>query len=576
MIPNDEVNLIRSKSNIVDIISSYINLEPKGKNYFGICPFHDDHNPSMSVSSEKQIYTCFVCGASGNVFTFVRDYENVSFPEAVKIVGSKIGHNVSYNIKVNKPNQKYFDIMNLSMKYYINNLKTEEGKNAKEYLLKRNITDEVINDFNIGVSFNDNNLTKLLLEKKYTENEIINIGISNKGDNIYDIFRNRIIFPITNEHGDVVAFSGRIYNSNSDNKYVNSKETEIFKKSNILYNYNEAKAETRKNKEIYVVEGFMDVIRMHTIGIKNVVATMGTAFTKEHANLLKKLNSEVILLMDNDNAGLEATVLAGEELLKLKVPTSVVRLSGEKDPDDYIVNLGSEKFNNQLQNKISYFDFKLNYLKQNKDLNKSKDLANYINEVIKELNETDDLILREVTINKLNTDFGVDKNLIYSKLTNAKKEIKIKPVIKKSLPKLTKNKRISEAVLYMMMKDVKYIIKYENNLGYIPDDEYGQIANDILAYFKINKTFNLADFITYEEDSIYYSSVLRIINTYEEKEPEYDEFDEYLIHLHNWTLDQQIDILINNLRLEQDINKKEEINDLIINLKKERENNGQN
>ena len=572
MIPNEEINLIRNKADIVDIISSYINLEPKGKNYFGICPFHDDHSPSMSVSPEKQIYTCFVCGASGNVFSFVKDYENVTFPESVKLVGTKIGHNININVKENKVNKEYYDIMDTANKFYLNNLKSKDGLLAKEYLNKRKLSDELINEFNIGVSFNDNNLSKLLISKGYSEKQIIDIGIANQGDNLYDVFRNRITFPITNEKGEIVAFSGRIYNDEATNKYINSKESIIFKKSNTLFNYDKAKLESNKTKEVYVVEGFMDVIRMHTAGVKNVVATMGTALTKEHALLLKKLNVKVTLLMDNDDAGEKSTIAAGEELLKHNLTTLVVRISGEKDPDDYIIKNGKDKFKEVIKNSIPFFDFKLLYFKKNKDLNKSKDLANYINIVINELNEVTDDILREVTINNLNKEFGVDKDVLYSKLVK-KEPIIAKPKIIKKTPKLNKNKKLSEAVLYMMMKDIKYIRKYEKDLGYIPDKLYGQIANDILAFYKINKGFNLADFITFETDNEYYETVLRIINDNEINEPIYEEFDDYINSIHKWIKDEQINSLKTELKLEPDINKKLEINDLITKLKRESENN---
>ncbi|MDD2409241.1 MAG: DNA primase [Bacilli bacterium] len=572
MIPNEEINLIRNKANIVDIISSYINLEPKGKNYFGVCPFHNDHNPSLSVSPEKQIYTCFVCGASGNVFSFVKDYENLTFPEAVKLIGIKIGHNVNSKISENKINREYYEIMNLANKYYLNNLKSKEGFSAKEYLNKRKITEETINEFNIGVSFNDNNLSKLLINKKYTEKQIIEIGLANKSENLYDVFRNRIIFPINNEKGEVIAFSGRIYNNEDTNKYVNSKESIIFKKSNILFNYDKAKSEAKKSKEIFIVEGFLDAIRMHIIGVKNVVATMGTALTKEHALLLKKLNVKIILLMDNDEAGEKSILAAGEELLKYDINVAVVRISGEKDPDDYIIKNGENKFKEVIKNPISFFDFKLLYFKKNKDLNKSKDLANYINTIINELNNVNDDILKEVIINNLNKEFGIDKNLLYSKLI--KKEVKLKElkIIKKSL-KLNKNKKISEAIIYMMMKDIKYIRKFEKDLGYIPAKEYGQIANDILAFYKINKTFNIADFITFESNNEYYETVLRIINNYEDNEPIYEEFDNYISFIYKWIKEEQINSLLKELKIEPDINRKQEINDLIIKLKRESENN---
>ncbi|MDD2505021.1 MAG: DNA primase [Bacilli bacterium] len=570
MIPNEDINKIRINANIVDIISSYINLEPKGKNFFGICPFHDDHNPSMSVSSEKQIYTCFVCGASGNVFTFVQSYENTTFPDAVNIVAKKIGYNLNYKTSFNKPNKDLLAIVDLANKYYVNNLNSELGKSARKYLSKRQLSDAIIKEFNIGVALN-NNLSKVLLEKEYSEKQIINAGIANKGKNLYDIFQNRITFPINNEHGDVIAFSARVYSDETTNKYINSKENLIFKKGNILFNYDKAKNEVNKTKSIIVVEGQFDAIRMYSIGIKNVVATMGTAFTKEHIKLLKKLNVKVVLLMDNDEAGIKSAISSGEELIKNNITTEVIKLSKEKDPDDYIIKNGADKFIEIIKKPISFFEYKLQYLKSDKDLNKSKDLANYINNVIAELNKSDDDILKEITINKLSEEYGVDKEVLTKQLIPKEKKIEPKKIVKKNTPRLNKYDKVSETVLFMMMKDVKYIKNYDRNLGYIPNKEYGQIANDILAFYKINGDFNIADFITYATKNSSYETVLRIINHYDEKNLDYEEFDYYIDLIKKWIKEQQINKLKNEIDNEPDINKQQELNDLLIKLKKESE-----
>ncbi|NLL01651.1 MAG: DNA primase [Mollicutes bacterium] len=572
MIPSEEINRIRNDANIVDIISSYINLEPKGKNFFGLCPFHEDHNPSMSVSPDKQIYTCFVCGASGNVFTFVQNYENVTFPEAVSIVASKIGYNLKYQKNINQPHKELYEIIDISTKYFVNNLNSILGKEAKEYLKKRQLNDVIVKEFNIGVALG-NNLSKLLLGKGFTEKQIIDIGIANKkDDDLYDIFQNRITFPINNERGEPIAFSARVYNMESPNKYLNSKENPIFKKGNVLFNYDKAKNEVNKSKSIIIVEGHIDAIRVYSIGVKNVVATMGTALTKEHITLLKKLNAKIILMFDNDEAGLKGTIAIGEELIKNNLAVEVVRLSEEKDPDSYILRFGPEKFKELLKKPQSFFEFKLQYLRSNKDLNKSKDLANYINGVIEELNKSDDDILKEVTINKLCSDYNLDKEVLLKKLTKKDKVSNSNPIIiKKTIPKLNKYQKVCEAILYMMMKDIKYLKIYDRNLGYIPDKKYNQIANDILACYKLNQEFNIADFISFEVKSTYYDIVLRIINQYEEMEPNYEEFDDYLEAIKKWIKEEQINKLKEEIDKETDINRQIELNDLLMKLKKESE-----
>jgi DNA primase len=570
IIPTEDINKIRANANIVDIISSYINLEPKGKNFFGLCPFHDDNSPSMSVSPEKQIFTCFVCGVSGNVFSFVMAYDNLEFPEAVKVVATKIGYDLKFDVRSSKRNNAHYDAMDIANKFYVNNLKSEIGKTAIKYLNERNINDEIINEFSIGVAGADNNLSKLLLGKGYDERVILDLGLANKGDDLFDVFRNRITFPINNEKGEVVAFSARIYKSEDTSKYINSKETIIFKKGHILFNYDKAKNNCLKTRTVILVEGQMDAIRIYASGIKNVVATLGTALTKEQIGLLKKLNSQVILLMDNDEAGEKTTISSGEALTNAGIDALVVRLAGEKDPDDYIAKNGVEAFEKALKTPISFFDYKLTYLKKNKDLNKADELAAYVNKIIQELNKSDDDILKEVTINDLVKEFGIEKELLMSKLTTKEKvEVKTVQEIKKKPRTTNKNKKIAEAMIYMMMNDIIYLRAYEKDLGYIPDRTYQQIANDILAYYKLHKDFIIADFISFETRSINYDEVVRILSEQEGSDFDKGDFLSFIEHIRKWTRNEQIDKLKEELKNTTDVNEKTRISDLIIKLKKD-------
>ena len=569
IIPNNEINSIRNSSNIVDIISSYINLEPKGKNYFGICPFHDDHTPSMSVSEEKQIFTCFVCGASGNVFNFVQKYENVDFTTSVKIVADKIGYNLKIDTNVNNPHKKAYELLDLANKYFINNLNSASGIIAKEYLIKKRKLDEkTIDEFKIGLALSDNNLNKLLTSKGYQDKDIIDLSLASKTENgMIDLFRNRITFPINDERGNVVAFSARIFNGEDASKYINSRESVIFKKGNILFNYDKARNETSKTKSIIVCEGQMDAIRIYSSGIKNVCATMGTALTKEHINLLKKLNSKIILMLDNDKAGEDNTLTNGEQLVNAGLDVLVVRLSGEKDPDEYILKYGVDAFKDNIKNAITYFDFKINYLKKNRNLNKSDELADYINKIIDELNKSDDEILKAVTINKLSLEYDIDKMLLESKLIKkekVKKELKPK-IIKK---KKSKYEKAAEVILYIMMNDPKYIRRYQKELNYFPDKTYKNIANDILAFKEINGEFNIADFLTYIDSFSYKDKVFEIINQNIDLEKLEIDFDNFLSIIRRWINEKQIEKLKEELKNETDINRKEELNDLIIKLKR--------
>ena len=291
-----KINEIRSANDIVDVISSYIPLEKKGKNFFGVCPFHDDSNPSMSVSKDKQIYKCFSCGASGNVFNFVMDYEHVDFKEALAILAKKAGivlNSVNVKSKENKYD-KYYKMYDISLKFYQNNLSSNLGTSAKEYLHKRGITDELIKTFKIGLATTSkDSLTKVLNSKDYTNREIELYGL---GTGTNDLYINRIMFPLFDISNNIVGFSGRIYNTSSSSKYINTKETPIFKKGELLYNYYNAKDSVRLLKKIVLVEGFMDVIRLHSINVTNAIALMGTSLTKEQINLLKRLSLNIILL----------------------------------------------------------------------------------------------------------------------------------------------------------------------------------------------------------------------------------------------------------------------------------------
>lgn len=567
-ISNEEITEIRKKADIVEVIGSYINLAPQGKNYFGICPFHNDHSPSLSVSREKQIYKCFTCLASGNVFTFVQNYENISFIEAVKKVADKINYKLDIKDKIVNKNSKYYELMDLSNKIFVNNLNSNLGLKAKEYLInERHLSEEAIKEFNIGLALNDNNLNKLLSSKGYSDKDIIEMSLANKTDNgLLDMFRNRITFPICNHEGKIIAYSARIYQNKDTSKYINSKESVIFKKGYTFYNYDKCRLEALKIKSVILVEGQMDAIRVYTSGFKNVIASMGTAITSNHISLLKKLNAKVILMMDNDNAGEKSTILNGEELIKNNIEVSVVRLTGEKDPDSFILKNGADAFRDALKGEISFFDFKLRYLKKDKNLNKADELAEYINKIIDELNKSDDDILKSVTINKIAEDYNIDKRILEGKL------VKITPridsvVVKRKRPKLNQYHQAAEAILYLMMNDPKFIRKYKIELNYFPEEKYKLIANDILAYKEINGEFDIADFMTYINDLEYKEDIYRILNDYQDKIlPE--EFDNFVAIINKWIRESKIDKLKEQLKNETDVKKQEELNDLIIKIKK--------
>ena len=324
----DIINEVREKNDIVDVISEKIPLEKRGKNYFGVCPFHDDTNPSMSVSREKQIYTCFSCHATGNVFTFLMNYEHKDFNQVLVDLANRVGITLN-NIKVKKASTKYdewYKIYELANKYYQNNLLSKEGESAREYLKNRSIDEETIKEFEIGYSLkNRDDLTKLLTAKGHTLDLLNKVGLSNED---HDIYYSRLMFPLHDLNGNVIGFSGRIITSGKQNKYLNTKETELFKKGKLLYHYHIAKEEARVKKSVIIMEGFMDIIRASTVGVKNTVATMGTALTHDHIKEIRRLSNNVILCFDGDEAGVKATLTAGELFASENMEGKVISLPG--------------------------------------------------------------------------------------------------------------------------------------------------------------------------------------------------------------------------------------------------------
>lgn len=511
-INEQELQNLRSNADIIEIVSSYIPLTLKGKNYFGVCPFHEDHSPSMSVSKEKQMFKCFSCGAAGNVFTFVERYENVSFGEAINIIANKIGYNLSTNVVVQK-NEKYprdYEMMDIALKFYQNNLNTESGSAAKKYLIDRGLKEKDIIDFDIGLALS-NNLYKLLEKKEYEIKEMEKVGLVSTTNNTHDIFYNRIMFPIHNLDGKVVAFTGRVFDGNGTPKYLGSRENNIYRKSNILFNYHRARESIKLEKKVIIVEGNMDAIRLYINNIKNVVALMGTALTKEQIDIIKKLRCKVILMLDNDVAGEKATYDNGLLLEKSGIETLVVRLTGEKDPDEYVINNGAEAMLTNIKKAYSFNDFKLNYLKKDKNLSNTEDLVKYVKTVIDDLNNSKDEILKEVTIKKLSEEY----NLSYDVLKKQLEESNTPQVYEEiKLVEKKKSNSYTEAVnnvLYYMMNDQKYIKIYMKQLGFFDEQVYRMISSEIMYYYELNKTINIADFITYANNSKLKDNIMEII-----------------------------------------------------------------
>lgn len=505
---NEQINNIRNNVDIVEVISSYIPLTPKGKNFFGVCPFHSDQHPSMSVSKEKQIYTCFSCGASGNVYNFLMDYEHISFIDAVKKCADLAGIPLNISGKqITNKNSPLYEIYSLSLKYYQNNLNTEAGKEAKEYLKKRHFDSKMIKEFNIGLALNKkDDLTNLLLKKEYGTRVLEKTGLIGKNSQgYYDLYVNRIMFPLYDLNGKVVGYSGRIYNESNTNKYVNTMETEIFKKGELLYNYHVAK-ETHAN-EIIVVEGFMDVIRLSTIGIRNVVATMGTAITKNQALLMKRLSNNIILMFDGDEAGDKATNSCIRELERVGIIPKVVRLENNLDPDEYILEYGKNKMLEKLSNPINSMDYKMNYYKKGKNLKNEFEMTEYINDTLNELSNIDNDIYVELTLKKLSDESGLSVEYLKSKVN--KKEEKV--IIKEDNQKLTGYEKAERNLTYYMLNNPDVVKLVITNKPMFLNNDYKKLANKVIAYYNTHHTVSLADILTYLRDDETLETLKRIM-----------------------------------------------------------------
>lgn len=569
---NDLANIIRSKTDIVDIIGERIPLVARGKNFFGVCPFHDDSNPSMCVSREKQIYTCFSCHATGNVYTFLMNYEHIDFREALRYLGEKVGVNVS-SVNVAKKTTKFdklYEAYNFAVKYYQNNLSAAVGKEARSYLSKRGINEEAIKEFEIGLSLESrDDLTKLLESKKYELSTLNRIGLSSDD---HDIYNDRIMFPLYDLFGQVVGFSGRIYKDVDQNKYLNTKETDIFKKGEMLYHYHIAREECRLKKSVIVMEGFMDVIRASIVGVKNTVALMGTALTNNQFNLIKRLSNNIILCLDGDDPGVKAMLSIGEHLLDQGVEVRVVVLPDNDDPDSFILKNGKERFLGLIENAINFSDFKMQSLRKNVNFKSDEEKADYINKVLQETAKINDEIRVEIVLKRLANEFDISYNTLEKRFRdliafkNTSKTVALE--VKSKEVKKTKYDKAVEQILYFMLNNDWVISQVEGENIVFPSEESRILSSEIIYYYKLYGNINVADFYTYVQDK---EDILILLNSilagnYNEKTNK-EELFQYFKVIREYRCSQEIKRLTNLMKKEVDPLEQAKIANKIRNLR---------
>ncbi len=455
---SDEIiDEVRQSNDIVDVISQYVRLKRSGRNYFGLCPFHNEKSPSFSVSPEKQIFHCFGCGVGGNVFTFLTKIEGINFVEAVQILAERaniqlptLENNVDSAKEALKA--KVYKVNEFTSKYYHENLYKPESKMAQEYIKKRKLSNETLKSFQIGFSGKFDELYRELKKQGFEDREILESGLVNKNERgqYIDRYRNRLMFPICDVRGRVIAFGGRVLDD-SKPKYINSPENIVYSKGRHLYGLNVAKKYDIK-KRLLIVEGYMDVVSLHQRDIHNVVASLGTALTQQQGYLLRNNTEQIILSYDSDEAGQTAKVRAMEILQNMGCDIRVLQMEGAKDPDEYVIKYGNARFQNLVDKAISVIEFKVKILRQSLNLESTNDKIKFLNEIAKIISKVDNSMEREVYIEKIAKEYDVSKEAIYAevnKLTykeNTDEKIlnKAKPVIK-HLEKTNQN-NVSEAI----------------------------------------------------------------------------------------------------------------------------------
>lgn len=510
MIDQSIIEDILKHADIVDVISSYINVIKKGRNYVAVCPFHDDKNPSMMISKEKQIFKCFVCGTGGNAITFIQKYENISFENAVKKLAELIGYkDARLNIKSTASKQEeanaplYVTCEELT-KFYMMTLLAKEGEEGKKYLTERFIDDEVIKQFRIGFCPNNPLISiKYLQAKNCTLKDIETIGVAGHSNGQYvDKNAGRVVFPLTDINGKVVGYSARKINNSDEAKYVNSPETPLFQKGNIIYNYANAKKTARLDGYCYLLEGFMDVIALYRAGVKSAVALMGTALTIQQVNLLKRLNVEIRLCLDSDNPGQMATLKAIELFDKSNVKYRIVRRSnGPKDADEILDKYGKENLIKWLNILIDKVQFAMNYFSRTNPLNTIDERKRFILDFLPFLkNVNSELELEEYIVNIAKiTNF--DRKVITNALEKYKKNntreenanitLDIHPE-RKALKRLQLTERM---FVYQMLYSKKALEFYKDKDVPLSNEIFSKIASYIMEYYRNHENMTINDLI---------------------------------------------------------------------------------
>ncbi len=531
-IPQEVIENIRSQTNIVEVIGQYVQLKKSGKNYLGLCPFHEEKTPSFSVAEDKQIFHCFGCGKGGNVFTFLQELEGLTFPESVVKVAEfeqipladQWKQQTYATDETNSATGKLLTAHEKAVEVYHHMLlHTKAGQPALDYLLNRGLTMELIEAFKIGFTPNERSFLVQVFNNESLSSDVFEhsgLFIKHDDGHFSDRFYQRIMFPINNPQGRTIGFSGRWLapekgQEKDQPKYLNSPETELFNKRQVLFNLDKARSEIRKTGEILLFEGFMDVIAAWQAGIKNGLASMGTSLTAQQIQQMERLTKDLVLCYDGDQAGFEATN-RGIELLRenSRLQLSIVVVPEKLDPDEYLRKYGEASFQELIQHgRETVFTFKTRYLKQNKNLDNEKDKLDYLQEVLIELSKVVSPIEQDMYLSQLTSEFQVSRETIQKQLRELKRANRQEqqrtaepniPMVKQELPQqkqpLTQVEKAEQMLLYRVFKEisVRNLLK-EQEFQFI-HDEYAEIYFLFDAYLSQYEEFNLADFLNFLQD----------------------------------------------------------------------------
>lgn len=511
---------IRNSNDIVDVISQYVILKRSGRNFFGLCPFHKEKSPSFSVSPDKQIFHCFGCGVGGNVIHFVSKIENIDFRETLELLANRANiqlPTLDSSFQDNKKailKSKVYEINEITAKFYHENLYKPTSKQAQEYIKKRKLDNRTLKSFLIGYSGNFDELYKLLKQKGFTEEEILASSLVNKADNgkYIDRFRHRLMIPIQDAAGKFIAFGGRVLDD-SKPKYINSPENIVYSKGRNLFGLNIAKK--GDTKKIIIVEGYMDAISLYQRGITNVVASLGTALTEQQGRLLRKHSEQVIIGYDADGAGQAATLRGMEILQNMGCDIRVLQIYGAKDPDEFIIKYGPERFQKCVDSAISLVEFKVKILKQNLNIENVNDKIKFLNEIAKILSKVDNNMEKEIYVDKISREYGISKEAIYGEInkliyskSSEKKLLERAPI--KNYIKKEETEKIDEAII-KREKMVIYILVNYPEQSYnalkeivkatdIKNDTNKKILSEIYEQFSKGSFGNILD--KFEEENV--------------------------------------------------------------------------